>query len=691
MSEYIDSPYISIIIPIYNTAKYLDQCINSVLSQTLKNIEIICIDDGSSDNSLEKIYHYKNIDNRIHIFKQKNKHVGVARNNGLSHASGEYVYFLDSNDFIMPTCLEKIYIKAKGTNADIVLFNGTSYVEDTKTYVKHCFLNIENITKNIFNVYDYPDDIFNCTNPSCTTKLYKRTFLKEACILFSNYITSEDIYFASITQVMAKYITFIDEDLFIHRINSSISVKNKIDTNDVIYALIDIYKKLNNLNIYNIVEKSYISRSINTILYIIHIIDIKQKNNFIEKLYKLLFSRINIINLDKKYYIDIKSYYKLKECLCQYDFCKKHIDFKIEQKLIHENNVNFPLVSVVIPMFNVGNYISKCIESIINQTLKNIEIICINDGSTDNSLDIVEKYANIDSRITIYSENNCGQGVARNLGIEVAKGKYIYFIDSDDWIDKDALFELFEKCESEKLDLVFFGAETFADNILFNEIAERNKQNYIKKGKYDRVYSGIDIFKLMFNNGDYTPSPCLIFAATKFYKKNHIRFIDTILHEDEAFTFEACLLAKRVFYINKLYYKRRYRHNSTMTKKKSFENVYGYFKCYLSMIDFIISNNIKFYKCIVNHINNIINNAIYIYNNIDIYEKHNYFVLNRNEYVKFYFYIVKYCDILNLNKNEIENLKIQLLNINKSFSFKIGRFITYIPRIVRDCIRKMLN
>lgn len=128
-----------------------------------------------------------------------------------------------------------------------------------------------------------------------------------------------------------------------------------------------------------------------------------------------------------------------------------------------------------------------------------------------------------------------------------------------------------------------------------------------------------------------------------------------------------------------------------MTKKKSFENVYGYFKCYLSMIDFIISNNIKFYKCIVNHINNIINNAIYIYNNIDIYEKNNYFVLNRNEYVKFYFYIVKYCDILNLNKNEIENLKIQLLNINKSFSFKIGRFITYIPRIVRDCIRKMLN
>lgn len=691
MSESIESPCVSIIIPIYNTAKYLDQCINSVLSQTLKNIEIICVDDGSSDNSLEKIYHYKNIDSRIHIFSQKNQYAGVARNNGLSHSSGEYVYFLDSDDFIMPTCLEKIYTKAKETDADIVLFNGASYFENTKTYVKHCFLNIKNITKNIFNVYDYPDDIFSCTNPGPTTKLYKRFFLEETHVLFSKYRTSEDIYFTSITRVMAKSITFVDEDLFIYRRNSSTSVQNKIDTNDIIYALIDIYKKLNDINIYNIVKKSYILQSIKSILYTMNIVDAKQRNNFIEKLYKLLFSRINIINLEEKYYIDIKLYYKLKEYLCQYNFYKKHIDLKIEQKLIHGNNVNSPLVSIIIPIFNVSNYISKCIESIINQTLNNIEIICIDDGSTDNSLDIVKKYANDDSRIAIYSENNCGQGVARNLGIEVAKGKYIYFIDSDDLIDKNALFELFKKCENEKLDLAFFGAETFADDVSFNEIAERNKQNYIKKGKYDRVYSGIEIFKLMFSNGDYTPSPCLIFATTKFYKKNHIKFIDTILHEDEAFTFEACLLAERVFYINKLYYKRRYRHNSTMTQKKSFENVYGYFKCYLSMIDFIISNDLKFCKCIVNHLNNIINKAIYIYNNIYVYEKNNYFVLNRYEYIEFYFNIVKYCDILNLNNNKVENLKNQLLCIKNSFSFKIGRIVTYIPRIVRDYIQKMLN
>lgn len=684
-------PYVSVIIPIYNTAKYIDQCIKSVLCQTLKNIEIICIDDGSTDNSFEKISYYQKIDNRIHIFRQKNQYVGAARNNGLVHASGKYVYFLDSDDFIEPICLEKIYGKAEETNADIVLFDGSSYDENTKTYVNHCFLNIKNIYKSIFNVYDYPDYIFNCINPAPGTKFYKRNFLKENCVLFPKYKTSEDLYFTSITLVLAKSISFVDEDLLIYRRNSSTSVQKNIEIKDSIYALIDIYSKLNSLNIYNIVEKSYILRSIYTILYVINIIDFKKRNEFIKNLYDLFFKKINIINLDEKYYIDINSYYKLKEYLSQYNFYKKHIGFNVEQKLIHENNVEYPLISVIIPVFNVANYVGECIESIINQSLKNIEIICINDGSSDNSLDIIIKYANIDNRIAIYSENNCGLSIARNLGMEVAKGKYTYFIDSDDLLDKNALFELFKKCENEKLDLVFFGAEAFADDVRFNELAERNKQNYVKKGKYDRVYSGIDIFKLMLSNGDFTSSSCLIFAKTNFYKNNNIKFISTILHEDEAFTFEACLLAKRVCCTNEIYYKRRYRYGSTMTVKKSFENVYGYFKCYLSMVDFIISKNIEICEPIICHINNILNNSIYVYNNIDFVERNNYIILNRYEYIKFYFYIIKYYNIINNKNNEINNYNTKLSDIKNSFSFKVGRIITYIPRILRNYIHNILK
>ena len=103
-----NNPYISVIIPVYNTEKYINKCINSVLNQTLSNIEIIVVDDGSTDHSCEIIEQYKIKDNRIKIIRQKNLYAGVARNNGLKNAIGEYVYFLDSDDFITPRCLEKI-------------------------------------------------------------------------------------------------------------------------------------------------------------------------------------------------------------------------------------------------------------------------------------------------------------------------------------------------------------------------------------------------------------------------------------------------------------------------------------------------------------------------------------------------------------------------------------------------------
>lgn len=98
-----------------------------------------------------------------------------------------------------------------------------------------------------------------------------------------------------------------------------------------------------------------------------------------------------------------------------------------------------PLVSVIVPIYNVEKYLSKCIESIINQTLSNIEIILINDGSTDSSGVIADNYAKNDSRIKVIHKKNGGQGSARNIGIELASGEYIGFVDSDDWIDLDSM------------------------------------------------------------------------------------------------------------------------------------------------------------------------------------------------------------------------------------------------------------
>ena len=118
-------------------------------------------------------------------------------------------------------------------------------------------------------------------------------------------------------------------------------------------------------------------------------------------------------------------------------------------------------VSVIVPVFNVEEYLSTSLDSILNQTLKDIEIICINDGSTDASLDILENYAKKDARIKIISKKNEGQGIARNIGLDNAQGEFIAFVDSDDFIKEDMLEKSYKKSVSKNLDLVMYKVSSF--------------------------------------------------------------------------------------------------------------------------------------------------------------------------------------------------------------------------------------
>ena len=127
-----------------------------------------------------------------------------------------------------------------------------------------------------------------------------------------------------------------------------------------------------------------------------------------------------------------------------------------------------PKVSVIIPVYNVEKYLRECLDSVVNQTLKDIEIICINDGSPDNSLAILEEYAKKDSRIIVISQENSGVSTARNVGIDLAKGDYLYFIDADDYAEPDLLELSYQKALSTQCDIVNFGFfEHYCNNLSF--------------------------------------------------------------------------------------------------------------------------------------------------------------------------------------------------------------------------------
>ena len=122
---------VSVIMPVFNVEKYLRQCLDSLLNQSLTEFEIICVDDGSTDSSLEILHEYQQKDHRVKVLTQQNKFAGVARNNGLKVAQGEYVFFLDSDDFFEKDMFMEVYNQGKKTDADIVIFDGNINISQT--------------------------------------------------------------------------------------------------------------------------------------------------------------------------------------------------------------------------------------------------------------------------------------------------------------------------------------------------------------------------------------------------------------------------------------------------------------------------------------------------------------------------------------------------------------------------------
>lgn len=226
------------------------------------------------------------------------------------------------------------------------------------------------------------------------------------------------------------------------------------------------------------------------------------------------------------------------------------------------------LVSVVIPVYNVEKYLDECISSVINQTYRNLEIIIVDDGSTDNSPDIYLKYAQDDQRIKIIKKKHLGLGASRNIGIANAKGKYIYFLDSDDYIKENMFSSIIPYMEENKLDICFFSADVRIDD----DSLEWNKEMYIKKKTY-YIEKGTELLKDMYVNGEYQCQNCMF--VTKRMMFDNLKYREGILHEDVFLAFQLINKAKLAGVLNTSFYFRRVRSNSIMTNsniKKNYES-----------------------------------------------------------------------------------------------------------------------
>ena len=241
------------------------------------------------------------------------------------------------------------------------------------------------------------------------------------------------------------------------------------------------------------------------------------------------------------------------------------------------NNIQ---ISIIIPIFNSEKYLKRCLDSLTNQTLKDIEIICINDGSTDKSLKILNDFAKIDSRIKIINQNNQGQSVARNIGIKKACGKYIGFVDADDWVDKDFFEKLYYAAEKNNCDIAAAG---------IIRLHKLNKKFHLK---FDHEVITQDVNKKF----ELCDVPELSYVWNKIYNreaflKNNLKFEEGIFYEDVILTPEILYNLGKLVTVPDTYYYYWRSSNSTVTQRSNKANkdsIYAHNKAK----NYIIEHNI---------------------------------------------------------------------------------------------------
>ena len=236
-------------------------------------------------------------------------------------------------------------------------------------------------------------------------------------------------------------------------------------------------------------------------------------------------------------------------------------------------------VSVIIPIYNVAPYLDETFQSIIGQSLPDIEILAVNDGSTDNSEEIIRKWQQQDSRILLFSQENRGQSAARNLALKHATGQYIYMMDSDDKLtDPDALQICYDYAEKNHSDFFFFDGESFSEQGV-SRISRNTKRTHLVDE--DKPYDGEYLLNLMLDTKRHNCVVWLLFIQKTFLDRIGLKFYEGIIHEDELFTTILTLNSDNIYCLKRNFVGHRIRKASTMGLTYSKRNL----NCYLTVAD----------------------------------------------------------------------------------------------------------
>lgn len=730
-----DDISVSVVIPINRLTEKISliHCLNGLANQVVGNIEVLCIYTEESGFNSHQVQSY--LQNNLYIRciplerKSPEAFIGESLKTAAACAKGKYLLFLDNFVNFEAFTLKNLLENASGNSANItvgnLIFEDPSLKWLAGKKDKHNWVVQDAIEKNDQAV----EKLFLYGCPLLCQLLIHRDLL-----LDFKPDTDDNFFLPLMLLCKAKVVSF--EVSFAKNIDFSISKEECGKLSEYLLANYDSILK-DMIHTRHILLENHLwgkagREFINFFVYFFanYLKGIQDRDNHFRVAAGLKDS--GLLDYWPEFYENKDDLTYLEGQLYALEWYEKTSAPKDKEvRLVCPGEVENPKISVIIPVYNVEEYLRPCLDSALCQTFRDIEILCINDGSKDSSLEILKEYAAKDKRIYVYSQENSGLSAARNTGLEHARGKYVYFFDSDDLLEEDALGILYDRLKSDNLDILFFNAYVFSedDGPEIRKTIEGYNNYYKRKHDYNRVFSGPELFHELRDNKEYLPSACLQILRTAFLKDNKISFIDGILHEDEIFTFKSLLTAKRASHINKSFYGRRIHANSIMTTKKSFRNVHGYFVGCEEMQKILDSYDLteEQYASAQNTRENLYNLAYKYYKGLSAAERLSYLGLPvpmrnafQTRFIKYFRKLEqddakaekKYKGKLNASGKEIQNLKKEnsrLVNENKKitgerdywhqewtnvksgYSFRIGRVITFIPRKVRGgrrCLRE---
>lgn len=530
----------SIIMPSLNTAKYIKEALDSLTTQTLQNIEILCVDAGSTDGTREIIQAYAAHDSRIKLITSDVKSYGHQMNLGLDAAKGEFIGILEPDDYLAQDMCARFYQMAQYENLDFVkgtCMRFTTNAKGEKELTPGDVLCNENYYDVVLNSLDAPDIFINQTLGT-PFALYRKTFLDVNNIRYnpSPGASYQDTGFFMQTTFYAKRCKFVKFPCYFYRQDNEASSRND---KGKMFVLRDEYDfVINVLNASTDEERKkkllpYIyAREFSGHLFTLRRIGFENGRE-LEDYMRAKFSSLHASGIiHKELFSDYEwqrlvnylKFYMPKECTCK--------------------------ISIIIPCYNIEKHIDECFNSILNQSLKELECICVDDGSTDDTLNILNKYAKKDSRVKVLTQENKGVYEARNRALAQARGEFVAFMDPDDlYARHDVLDKLYKSAKQNGTLIAGGSIESFLPDGEVIKIAE-NK------------------LKLLFDKEEVVEFKDYQFALgyTKFIFSrlllvhNGILFPPYLRFQDPPFMAAAMIAAKRFSTIPNIIYRYRIAH-----------------------------------------------------------------------------------------------------------------------------------